>query len=128
MLLTAAWAAVKSSESRKAGALFVLYLGIMHGGQSSSTEVRAEMDLEESQCPPPPTMRGCQEAWSICRYHHNAKWGMEETLQMVDAPSSILSQRKRQLSSSDMNSWSTLSESRSASFPPVHPSTEPEGR
>lgn len=65
----------------------MLYLGIMHGGQSSSTEVRAEMDLEESQCPPPPTMRGCQEAWSICRYHHNAKWGMEETLQMVDAPS-----------------------------------------
>lgn len=37
-----------------------------------------------------------------------------------------LTQRKRQLSSSDAKSQSTLSESRPTSFPREHPSVEPE--
>lgn len=54
------------------------------------------------------------------------KWGIEETLQVADAPPGTLSQRKRQLSSSKVNAWSTFSKSRLTSFPPVHPSAEPE--
>lgn len=70
---------------------------------------------------------GFKEALCICKYQ-NAKWGVEETLQMADTPSSALNQWKGQLSSSDMESWSTLFESRPASFPPLHLPAEPEGR
>lgn len=44
LLLTAAWATIQSSQSRKAGALLVLHLGIMRGGQGDSMDVRAKME------------------------------------------------------------------------------------
>ena len=75
MRLTAAWAAVKCSQSSKAGALFVLYLDIMHSGQSSSTEVRAEMDLEESQCPPPPDNEGLSRSLEHLQISSSCKMG-----------------------------------------------------
>lgn len=71
--LRAASSATKSRQSRKAGVLFIPYVGILHGEQGSSMKVRAEMDSEESPCPPPLTMGGCQEVWCICKYHHCAK-------------------------------------------------------
>lgn len=71
--LRAASSATKSRQSRKAGVLFIPYVSILHGEQGSSMKVRAEMDSEESPCPLPLTMGGCQEAWCICKYHHCAK-------------------------------------------------------
>ena len=57
----------------------------------------------------------CQEALNICKYHQNTNevW---MRLQMSNALSS------------DLESWSTLCESRPTSFPPAHSLVQPEGR
>lgn len=101
---------------------------IMRGGQGDSMDVRAKM--EERQWPPCLTMVGGLSGSSEhLQKSSEYKWGMVGG-DSADGqcPFHLPSTSEKDNSSSNMESWSTSSESRPTSFPPGHSLAEPEGR